>query len=269
MKAQRRHELRTNQLAKSLETFPEKLYRHANKIIFGLLIIILIVLLVRYRINTAENRHEEAQSDMANVQNALAALQQEPPDEARQFQLEHAVLDKLDSIDGIDSDMPDVAARALVARGDANLTLANGVYAGVEPPDHPETADDYLNAADDAYSEVIEKYSDQLLPMLTARFGLAAIDQDRHQWDEAKSQYQAVINDPNAGEVFKAYAKDQIINITQFAKPIYVGEPSLNLPTPSATTQPFGPPAPLQQPSTTRQTAVTPLIHATTRPTTR
>ena len=266
MKAQRRHELKTNQLAKSLETFPEKLARHANKIIFAALAIVLILLLIRYRINSTEARHEQAESQLADVQTELASLQASPPDQAREYRLESQVLDKLDSIDGVDSDMPDVAARALVARGDANLALAMGAYSGIEPPDHPETPEEYLTGAQDAYSEVIEKYADQELPAITARFGLATIAEDRHQWDEARSEYQAIVKQPDVGEVFKNYAQAKLDQLKSISQPVYEGEASLNLGTtlpsseateipPAATTRPLmGPPAP---------------AHATTRPATR
>ena len=49
MKADRRHELQTNTLARQLHGLPEVLRQHGNKLLMGVVLIALIVLVFRYR----------------------------------------------------------------------------------------------------------------------------------------------------------------------------------------------------------------------------
>jgi len=237
MKAQRRHELRTNQLARSLETFPEKLARHANKIIFALLAIVLVVLLIRYRLNSADQRRQNARAALAEVQFTLTELRDAPPDAERQRRLQDQ-LGELDTIDSGDSDLPDVSAQALVARGDANLDLATGELMSPQVADAEQTPEDYLKAADDAYSTVLDKYSDQTLLAATARFGSAAVAEDRKQWDEAAKQYRAIADQSGLDDSIKQYAKSKLDSLKLLEQPVYVGQPVLPTPAPTTTTTP-------------------------------
>src|SRR5262245_41078060 len=71
MKAQRRHELQANELARQLETFPETLKRHAGTIMLVISVALVIFFLVRYRRQAAESR-------AVTLGNSLATARQGP-----------------------------------------------------------------------------------------------------------------------------------------------------------------------------------------------
>jgi len=225
MKAERRHELKTNQLARSLETLPEKLSRHANKILFAVLVVLVLALLIRYRINSAENRRIAATQGLANVQAQLSELQFAPIDVGVRSRLKD-VLDNLNDVDAAATDMPTVAAGALVARGDINLALAGQELASSTPlADMDQTPADLLQAAQDAFQQVIDKYPDQTLNVASAHFGLAAVAEDQHDWDAARRQYQAVIDLQGIDPSVKKYAQSRIDFLKTLSKPVYLGQP--------------------------------------------
>jgi hypothetical protein len=57
MKAKRRHDLQTNQLARFMENMPEFLKLHGNKVLLGVIFIALLIVLIRYRASSAEQRN--------------------------------------------------------------------------------------------------------------------------------------------------------------------------------------------------------------------
>src|SRR5678815_26337 len=71
MKAERRHQLQANELARQLETFPETLKRHASSILLVITACVVVFFVVRYRRDAAINRQ-------INLANAMSTARQGP-----------------------------------------------------------------------------------------------------------------------------------------------------------------------------------------------
>src|SRR5205814_10266448 len=65
MKAEHRHELKTNDLAKSLLTFQDYVKVYGGRVALGIAIVILLVVLVMQRINSSHTAAERARDDLA------------------------------------------------------------------------------------------------------------------------------------------------------------------------------------------------------------
>ena len=252
MKAQRRHELKQNTLARGLEQLPEASRQHGTKILVAVLLVLLAVFFIRQRIagsresavraahslDTARaligQLDEAVQMGMAQSPQAMASVRQRVYGGATD-----AIQMVLDAADD-----PRLLAEARVARGDLNWKLANF-------PDIPGAAtqpvlqfsrsrQDLLNTAADAYRNVVEDPAAPPESLRTARLGLAAVYENRREWDNARAEYQKIVNDTSVPKPFKDLAADRLNDLDKVQRPPLVGAPPTaqnTLPTTAAATQ--------------------------------
>lgn len=254
MKSERRHELHTNSLAQALVRTPEFLREHGSKVLLGIIIVLLVVILIHQR--TRRNREQldtgwtsitSARSSIQSI-GMLSAQYRNAADVANgRRQLAERATSALTSVTG--SDNPQLAAEAYLLRGDLNWTLAN-------LPELPEAATqptlkldssslEYLNRAEEAYQKVLRVYADQTLSAINARFGLAAIAENRHEWARAKSTYEEIKNDPKTIPSYKTLADLKIAALPLIDTPVYIvpsSQPAVTAPL-APTTAPATAPA--------------------------
>ncbi|HWE03756.1 MAG TPA: hypothetical protein VG326_15235 [Tepidisphaeraceae bacterium] len=121
-----------------------------------------------------------------------------------------------------------IRAMALLTRGDLNWQMAIAPALPTTQPasKDPRSSDDYLSSAETAYNEVTRPPQDaNHAAVVSARFGLAAIAENRHQWDKAGGFYQQIIDDSSAGSEFKEFAKSRQENLKLLEKPVLLGKP--------------------------------------------
>ena len=118
---------------------------------------------------------------------------------------------------------PRLLAEARLARGDLNWKLANF-------PDLPgaqtqpalqftRSRQDLLKTAADSYLNVIEDPAAPPESQRTAHLGLAAVYENRREWDKARAEYQKVVNDTSVPKPFKDLAVDRLNNLEQVQHP--------------------------------------------------
>ncbi len=146
------------------------------------------------------------------------------------------------------ADAPAIKARALVVRGDLAWAVANLPElpgAATQPAlrlDPP--SDVLLGQAADAYSAVLGIDGADKESLAAAHLGLAAVAENKGDWDNAKTQLQSVAGDANGVAVLSAAAKAQLAELPTLAKPIYVAPPTgIDIPATPAATQPTTGPA--------------------------
>jgi hypothetical protein len=248
MKAERRHELKTNALARGLDHLPEFGRKYGNKLLLGFIFVLLAIILIQMRNRSAKAAEQEAVTNLSNARMALLQMtaldgQNVLPDkiaEARNEsigQIEAGIEQALKATDD-----PAVQADALALRGDLNWTLAMLAPlpgATTRPAlNLKNSQSEYLSAAEKAYTQVANNYSNQAIPAMTAKFGLAAIAENRGAWDEAEKQYDAIIKDPNAMPAHKSLALARQYQLPELKVKIAIGTPS---------TMPIEPPTPARQ----------------------
>ena len=140
MKAERRQDLKTNSLARSIQNLPELWRLHGNKVFLVVIAILLAIIVVRYRLADSAQRLREARESLTEAESKISQLRTSPfwnfePETIggvrNQFagDAEDAISEALKK-----SDDPAVKARAYVDRGDLNFLLANFAP---PPPHHP------------------------------------------------------------------------------------------------------------------------------------
>jgi hypothetical protein len=280
MKSERRHELKTNSLAKGVTSLPALAQQYGSRVLLGVILCLLAYILV-YRYTTGKSqRAVVAAENLANARIAMSSLRSPsfrlPPAELAQFrdqaakEADAAIRDAL-----ANAEDPKLKAEILIARGDLNWQLAN--YPAlpsasiISPAGHSEKSpEEYLKAAEESYREVLSPpLNEDHQAVTTARFGLAAIAENRHQWVEARKDYQQIIDDPATPDAFKTVATIRLDLTKKLATPAFLGGPSKAETLPSTPLGPFLPPsttAPSTQPATNAAPATRPAVGPTTAP---
>ena len=268
MKAERRHELQTNTLAQFLSDLPLYIRFHANKILFGIIVICLIILLVRYRSNQAAIAHQATKDSLESAKIGIQQLKvvdrTQSTDAARAqeraklaAQVKSAVENVLENTK--DPDDAGTRAQALLVQGDLNWTLANlppVAGAATQPAlSSRQTPAEYLANAETAYLKVVKTYPDQGVAKANAWLSLAAIEENRGNWDKAIEYYEKTIADASIAKAFKEVAKSKLAAVPQIRTPVYLGSYSATQPTTAESVQvPFAPTTtPSTEPSTQPQ----------------
>jgi hypothetical protein len=271
MKAERRHELKQNSLVKKLEDLP-RYKQWGTRAMLGVILLAMLIFGWRYRQSAGAARVDSARDSLAAGQEALLRLKDtalqlaEGGDPAavaniRMDSFADGLKEVDDAIANAGDANPLLVAAALLCRGDLNFELANIPPipgASTRPSLQPDQSEpDLLNAAADAYSQVLQNYPNDLPSVTQARFGLAAVAEDRalidpSNWDKATSYFQAIL-DSDAPELFKDQAKAQLALLPNLQKPLTLDlMPELESPSTMPSTEPtiLGPAAPTTIPTT-------------------
>lgn len=279
MKAERRHELQTNTLAHTLENLPLLLRVHANKILLVLVFIALLVFLIRYRTAAAREQATMVRQSLATVRSALGELERlemtRAPEQvaASRRQMLIDINGTIDSIlQDAGDDEPAIRAEALLARGDLYWHLANAAplpgAATQESLRLPQPPEELLKRAEESYRRVAEVYPNQVPSRVAAQFGLAAVAENRRDWDAAQKLYQQIVDASDVPDLYKNPARERLSSLAQVREPVLIGPlnvdvdtvpPLLAAPTTGASTRATTGPAttPAAGPTTTPATAPT------------
>jgi hypothetical protein len=276
MKSERRHELKTNSLAKGVTSLPALAQQYGSRVLLGVILCLLAYILV-YRYTTGKSQRAiVAAENLSNARTAMSSLSSPrfrlPPAERDQAakEAEAAIRDAI-----ANAEDPKLKAEILIARGDLNWQLANypapPSTSVLSPGGHSEkTPEEYLKAAEESYREVLSPpLNEDHQSVTTARFGLAAIAENRHQWIEARKNYQQIIDDPATPDAFKTVATMRLELTKKLETPAFLGGPSKPETLPAIPLGPFLPPsttAPSTQPTTDTATVPAPAVGPTTKP---
>jgi tetratricopeptide (TPR) repeat protein len=244
MKAERRHELETNDLAKKIIQAPDYFKLYGGRVALGVVVLVALVMLINYRMRSKREDLMLAQSGVADAREAVGRLASPnvnmgAPEQvaARRRELVSEATEAIDRVNERSED-PILLAQAAVVRGDMYWTIANlpelpGAATrpalAVEPK-----ADVALEQAQAAYKRVLDSYSGQGMAAVTARFGLAAVAENQGKWDEARRQYQGLQSDANVAAAYKSLAKLREQRVGMLQKGVYLAQAST---LPASTTQ--------------------------------
>ena len=67
MKAERRHELQENSLARFIDNLPVMLRLYADRILLAVVLVLLVVVLIRWRMNQTEAKATQTANDLAEA----------------------------------------------------------------------------------------------------------------------------------------------------------------------------------------------------------
>lgn len=254
MKAERRHELQENALAKWMAEAPDFFRQHGGKLILGALLAVLLVVFIYTRINAKRVAVAKAVADLTLAEEFVHRIETNPqPALVKQAEeLINVALSRTDD--------PGIRARAYVMQGNFHWTMANAPRSAVPPSVRPEIhVQQYLERAQAAYQTVVNEFSQDPVSLAAAHFGLAAIAENRafalaedgdakqaeNQWITAGQHYNAVSQNTAIPQVLRDQASVRAALLETLKLPPAVAE------APPATTQATTTHAASTEPATT------------------
>jgi hypothetical protein len=283
MKSEHRHELKTNDLAKHLITTQDYVQRYGGRVALGIAIVILVIVLINQRIASGRKQEQDLRNDLAYARGEIQRLDDidfmgRPAVKPADVEMARTLLQRVRD----NASDKTLQAEALYWLGEYAWGIANypdPAGAATQPSARlDKERAEALNEAKGAYQQVVDKYGDQRLAVVSARFGLAAVAENERNWDEAKKQYEAIKTHDGAAESFKRLADQKLKRLEEIRQPFLVGQvpdrpelPPLPTPPTTGTTVPTTgtTAAPTTGAATTAPSATAPAAGAATRPTGR
>lgn len=239
MKAERRHELKTNALARGVEGAPDLWREYGSRILLLVLVAAIVFLLVRWWNENKANQARIVAESIETANNSVRDLSILPLEiqaggsasdvaENRQKLVQQAE-ESINKVLNSTKD-PKTLANAYLARADLNWTLANFPElpgAATLPAQLQITDYDALaEQARSSYQKVLEPpYSGSTADVFYARMGLAAVAENLGQWDQATEQYQAIQNGANMPDSFKQIARNRLSALSKEKTPALLVPP--------------------------------------------
>lgn len=229
MKAERRHQLKTNALDRVLTAPSDTSRKYAGMLLLVVLVAGAAYLLVRYRISATREAEQATRENLTAARMTISQLGQLdlfplPASEKSEYRTRWAdearrLIDQVMQ----SADDPALLAEALLAKGDLNWALAQlnePAEAATRPSLRFESPAALLSEAEAAYEQVRSQYAQHHGAVLAARFGLAAVHENLGQWDKAVAHYQAIIDDDKAAESFKTQARVRLDKAADWRRPV-------------------------------------------------
>lgn len=234
MKSEPRHEKKTASPKtppgqEPLETPGDYWRVYGNRILLVLIAILAVFLAIRYYREKQTNDALALSTSLENVRTQMGNLQQvllsagnnaTPETITTRDRVVSQLSDSINSVLETAKD-PKIIARGYLYKGDMKWELANApdpAGATTRPELKVQNRDSLLDEAKDAYSHVLESpFSDDPLSLFSGRIGLAAIAENQHKWDVAKSQYQSVV-DSSLPASFKELARKRLVELPDLQK---------------------------------------------------
>ncbi|MBN1846324.1 MAG: hypothetical protein JW810_11615 [Sedimentisphaerales bacterium] len=231
MKAERRHQLKTNELAQKLSELPAYLREHGKYLVLvvvGLVVVLVIAGFVwRQRGRSAQKQNQQLQQAFADFSDLQAQAMQrariEPAEEDAPVTISAtydpaAVVGSLQQLSqeaqGKPIRMTSLLQEAEVVRSELFLSTR---------PLPQAQKEQIRQKAGQLYRQVIQEYATYPVAVGLARLGLAELAEDEGNWREAESVYREISEDKDgfyAGTSLPAQAKHRLNMATENARPL-------------------------------------------------
>ena len=220
MKSEHRHELKTNELAEWLGNLPQWTKENLTTILVILAVIVVGVTFLfwkSYNKNIVQVREHLEFSNLLNQKSVIES--QIPGALAEGRDLSFQLILAADSLGSFAQNASNnrMAALALIKQADAlrtELHYRPGLISG-------QDLSDRINQAKTAYTEAVQKSSDNATLKAAAEFGLGLCEEELGNFEGAQKIYQGIIaNDEFEGTVSKAAAKYRLETMADYEQKV-------------------------------------------------
>lgn len=208
MDSKHRHELEQNDLLDFLTHFGAWWEKYGMMLMVAVLVVLAAIFAKRFMDNRAASAHEAAWSDLASATSpsAYQAVAKDYKD-------------------------PSIAALASLRGADLLLQQASrpeptpGSPAATQPA--APSRQQKLEEAARMYQEVVQVADAPAVYRLNAMLGLAAIAEDRGQWNQAQSHYEKIVSQADAYTTIRAQARARLAMLPRLQENvIFASEPA-------------------------------------------
>jgi tetratricopeptide (TPR) repeat protein len=234
MKSEHRHELKTNELAEWLGNLPQWTKENLTTILVILAVVVVGVTFLIWRSYNKNVVLVREHLEFSNLLNQLSAIEgQIPSAQAQGRDLSFTLIPAADGLGSFAQNASNgrMAALALIKQAEALRTELHYRPGLISKQDLTNR----INQAKTAYTEAIQRSSDNSTLKAAAEFGLGLCEEELGNFEEAQKIYQGIAaNDDFEGTVAKAAAKHRLEIMTDYRQKV-VFKPA---PAPAASSQP-------------------------------
>ena len=293
MKAERRHELKTNALAQKIVSVPDYTRKYAGRAAVVVALVVVIGYILYRRSNAAATAHSNALMALSEARRDLDGVRRQPGgplDSTFMLAIRSSYENGKALVNDVigDTDDPKMLAQATLTSGDLALALYQvPVLPGATTnealrPAASATPESLLNDATAAYQKIVDKYNDQPLILAGAQMGLATVAEEKREFDKAKDNYTKVIKNEAVPASVRSLAQARLDTLKNIQSPAILGD--ANMPyeklattrksatrstTTSAPTSGPTTTAPTTKPTMVKPAVVVPATKPTTAPSTK
>jgi tetratricopeptide (TPR) repeat protein len=220
MKSEHRHELKTNELAEWLGNLPQWTKENLTTILVVLAVVVVGVTFLIWRSYNKNVIQVREHLEFSNLLNQLSAIEgQIPSAQAEGRDLSFTLIPAADGLGSFAQNTSNsrMAALALIKQAEAlraELHYRPGVISGQDLTDR-------INQAKTAYTEAIQKSSDNTTLKAAAEFGLGLCEEELGNFEEAQKIYQGIVaNDELEGTVSNAAAKHRLETMADYRQKV-------------------------------------------------
>jgi tetratricopeptide (TPR) repeat protein len=234
MKSEHRHELKTNELAEWLGNLPQWTKENLTTIIVLVAVVVVGVTFFIWRSYNKNVIQVQEHLEFTNLLNQLSGIEaQISSAQAEGRDLSFTLIPAADSLGSFaqNTGNSQMAALALIKQAEAlraELHYRPGVISGQDLTDR-------INQAKTAYSEALQKSSDNVTLKAAAEFGLGLCEEELNNFEQARKIYQSIVaNDDFEGTVAKAAAKHRLETMADYRQKMVFKPAPVKAPAPAA-----------------------------------
>jgi tetratricopeptide (TPR) repeat protein len=220
MKSEHRHELKTNELAEWLGNLPQWTMENLTTILVILAVVVVGVTFLFWKSYNKNIVQAREHLEFSNLLNQVSAIEgQIPGAQAEGRDLSFQLIPAAESLGSFAQNAGNsrVAALALIKQAEAlraELHYRPGLMSGQDLTDR-------INQAKTAYTEAIQKSSDNATLKAAAELGLGLCEEELGKFEEAQKIYQSIAaKDEFEGTVSKAAAKYRLETMADYRQKV-------------------------------------------------
>jgi hypothetical protein len=220
MKAEERHELKSNELLHWIDNFPAWFEQNRNNILYVTVLIVVVIALYYYRwyANNVVTVREQTQLTALTSQvqvSKLQILQQQ----SQGNDVSYVLLKPADDLANLakSTKNPNMAAIAFINRGEA-LRIELHCRLGAVSTEDKTSA---INKAKESYSLAAEKAAKNPTLLAKAKLGLGLCEEELGNFDAAKQIYQDISSNTDMAQTpAAALAKERLLSMDMYKQQI-------------------------------------------------
>ena len=220
MKAEERHELKTNELAQWILTLPQQIKENLQAILYVSVAVVLIAAASFYYLYQRNAALVKNQADLTRLINILSQSKaQIMQAQSQGVDMSYNLIQTADELDVASQNTKNdnAVALALIKRAEAFRMELHYRPSAVSR----ETLAGQINLAKAAYEKAFEKAHNDPALMAQAKYGMGLCDEELGDFAAAAKTYHEIVNDKNfEGTIAAAQATYRLAIMTDYEKPV-------------------------------------------------
>jgi len=224
MKSERRHELKTNELAQWIADLPEFWHKNAKLMIYLAVVAVLAILAGYFKWYQRRGQAQKQRLAVTQLVSGMLPGKLQAANAAAQgTDASEALLRTALGLSDLAQQSEDATLTCIALIKQAEALRSELHYRAVSL--QPDAARQQIGRAENCYKRALENAGQNKTLTAMAKFGLGLCAEELNETDRAKQIYQQIVDEPDfAPTVFVPAAQERLRNIDQYSKAVTLAE---------------------------------------------